>query len=187
MKAVWNEKILPRFPSLEEDIKTDVAIVGGGLAGILTAYYLKKRGVDCVVIEKDRICSGNTGRTTAKITFQHGLIYDKLISKYGINAAAEYLTANMNALEEYKKLCENISCDFEIKDAFVYSKNDREKIEKEAEAYNRLGVSADIVEEIPIPVKNSGAVRVKDQAQFDPIKFVLEISKILTVYENTFA
>ena len=187
MKSVWNEKILPEFPSLEEDIKTDVAIVGGGLAGILTAYFLKKRGVDCVVIEKDRICSGNTGRTTAKITYQHGLIYDKLISKYGINVAAEYLAANKNALDEYKKLCASISCDFEIKDAFVYSKNGREKIEKEAEAYSRLGVSADIVDEIPIPVKNSGAVRVRDQAQFNPIKFVFEISKGLTVYEHTFA
>lgn len=76
MKSIWlNESKLPEFPELNKDIKTDVLIIGGGIAGILTAYFLHKNGVKYALVEKGRICSGTTGNTTAKITYQHGLIY----------------------------------------------------------------------------------------------------------------
>lgn len=87
MKSVWQETALPRFPRLEGDIKTDVLIIGGGMAGLLTAYFLQQRGVKYALVEKDRICGGNTQNTTAKITVQHGLIYSKILKSGGVTAA----------------------------------------------------------------------------------------------------
>ena len=105
MKSVWQEAAsLPSFPELERDIRTDVLIIGGGIAGILTAYRLKERGIDCVIAEKGRICSGVTGNTTAKITSQHGAIYAKLLKNIGAENARKYLLANENALKQYEKM-----------------------------------------------------------------------------------
>ena len=80
MKSIWQETPLPEFPQLEGDIKTDVLIIGGGISGLLTAYFLHKEGVKYVLVEKDRICGENTCNTTAKISSQHGLIYHKILS-----------------------------------------------------------------------------------------------------------
>ena len=114
MDSLWLEQtVLPEFPPLQGDTKTDVLIVGGGLTGLLCGYYLKKSGVDSILIEADRVCQGVTGCTTAKITAQHGLAYHKILSRFGSEKAQGYLRANMDALEQYKKLCKEIDCDFE--------------------------------------------------------------------------
>ena len=84
-----------------ENIHTDVLIIGGGIAGILTAYFLDKNGVDYILLEKDKVCSGITGRTTAKITAQHGLIYQKLVKDIGVENAAKYLEINLKACDMY--------------------------------------------------------------------------------------
>ena len=83
MKSVWQETALPQFPELSGDIGTDVLIIGGGLAGILTAYFLHRSGIKYLLVEKGRICGENTQNTTAKITVQHGLIYSKLLKSGG--------------------------------------------------------------------------------------------------------
>ena len=80
MKSIWNDNVeKPKFNQLNGDIKTDVLIIGGGLCGILCAYMLKNAGIDYILAETDEICGGVTNATTAKITVQHGLIYDKII------------------------------------------------------------------------------------------------------------
>ena len=95
MESIWHKTIqLPQFPQLKGDVSTDVLVIGGGMAGLLCAYQLKKAGVDCVVAERKRIASGITGNTTAKVTCQHGLIYSKLAKKGGLEAAKLYLQAN---------------------------------------------------------------------------------------------
>ena len=103
---------MPQFPALRGDRKTDVLIIGGGMAGILCAWKLREAGVDCLLLEADRICGGVTAGTTAKITFQHGLCYDKLIREFGAEKARMYLDANRAALEKYRALAARISCDF---------------------------------------------------------------------------
>ena len=106
MESIWNKTCtLPSFPQLNEDIKTDVLIIGGGMAGLLTAYRLTQRGVDCVVVEKDTICNSTTANTTAKITLQHGLCYDKILKSNGFDTTQAYYKANLDALREYEKLC----------------------------------------------------------------------------------
>lgn len=187
MKSVWqNDKRDMEFPTLNGDAKTKVLIVGGGIAGILTAYFLQKEGVPYILVEKGKICGLTTGNTTAKITYQHGLIYHKILKSYGIDGAKMYLEAGKAAFDEYRKLCENIDCDYEIKDNFVYSLDDEKKLEKEMDALSKIGFNADFSTDLPLPIKTAGAVRFSNQAQFNPLKFLFHIAKGLNIYENTF-
>ena len=186
MDSIWIENVVrPAFPTMPGSLKTDVLIIGGGMAGLLCAHMLKKAGVDCILVEAKKICDGTTCDTTAKITLQHGLIYDKLIRQFGQEKAHMYLQAQQKALREFSRLCQNIACDYEKQDSFVYSVNDRAKIEKEITALNSLGCKARFSngEVMPFPV--AGAVGVKNQAQFHPLKFAFEITKNLPIYENT--
>lgn len=187
MRSLWKATAsLPEFPELVGDVRTDVLIVGGGIAGILTAYLLHEKGVRYVLVEKGRICSGTTGNTTAKITFQHGLIYDKILKSDGTEAARKYLAANRAAFDKYAELCGKTDCDYEIKDNYVYSTDDRRKLEKEVEALEKIGYIADLCENVPLPVKTVGAVKFPDQAQFNPLKFLSSVAEGLNIYENTF-
>lgn len=186
-RSIWQINTeLTKFPALSGDKTADVLIIGGGIAGILTAYFLHRQGVNYLLVEKERICGGITGNTTAKITFQHGLIYDKMLSSYGLEKTQMYLSANKKAFEMYVKLCKNIDCDFERKDNFVYSVDNRRKLEREAAAVQKTGFEAKFYEHMPLPIKTAGGVCFKNQAQFHPLKFIKEISKGLNIYENTF-
>ena len=120
MNSVWIKDInKPEFPALNRDIKTDVLIIGGGMAGILCAYMLKETGIDCVLAEAKEICGGVTRNTTAKITLQHGLIYHNLIRRFGKEKALLYYKAQKEACEKISMLCADIECDYEQRDSFV--------------------------------------------------------------------
>ena len=186
MDSIW-KKDWPqiRFETLDENQTTDVLIVGGGIAGILCAYKLKKAGIDCLLTEAHEICSGITANTSAKITLGHGLIYDKIIRRFGEDRARRYLSAQTDAIREYSRLCENIDCDYEIRDNYIYSLNSRRKIEKEVDALRRLGAHAEFSDSLELPFSVAGAVCVKHQAQFHPMKFLYAVSKDLPIYEHT--
>lgn len=184
--SLWTQTAeRPRFEPLKGDKKTDVLIVGGGMAGLLCAYMLKNAGVDCLLVEADQICSGITQNTTAKITLQHGLIYNKMIQKYGFDRAKLYLQAQQKAMEQYKELCKGIDCDYQEQTAYVYSRRDKEKVADEAAALRRLGIEAGFTEQVPLPLSIQGAVYVERQAQFHPLKFAFGLAGALPVYENT--
>ncbi len=186
MDSLWSSITKSEsFPSLRGNLKTDVVIVGGGLAGVLCLKELTDRGVDCVLLEAKSIGSGVTENTTAKVTLQHGIIYDKLIRTVGIERTQQYLTANKTALEKIRKMSETFSCDFEEKDAYIYSGTDSKKIEDEIRAYEKLGIAAHFVSHIPLPVECAGAVKVSNQAQFHPLKFLFSVAKDLKIYENS--
>ena len=186
MISVWSDTSeLPHFESLKKNIKTDVLVIGGGLAGVLCAYMLAENGIDYVLVEANKICGGITRNTTAKITSQHGLIYNKLIREFGVERAQMYFRANEAAIEKYRILCKNIDCDFENKDSFVYSMNNAKKIEEELTALNKIGFSAEFSDKLPIPLATAGAVKFKNQAQFNPLKFISSIARNLNIYENT--
>lgn len=176
---------LQKKNSLDKNIRTDVLVIGAGLAGILSAYMLKEKGIDCVVVERNRIMGGESGNTTAKITAQHGLIYSKLLSDLGTEKAKLYLKTNNDAVNRYEKLCRKIDCDFEKKDNFVYSINNRRKLQSELDALDKLGFSAEFQKELPLPMTVAGAVKFSNQAQFHPVKFASEIIRDLDIYENT--
>lgn len=187
MNSIWTETVeLPHFEKLQENIKTDVLVIGGGMAGILCAYMLEQAGVDYALVEASKICSGITQNTTGKITSQHGLIYHELLDRFGVEKTRMYLDANNRALENYRSLCSNIECDFEEKDAFVYSVKNVELCAKELDALGQIGYSAFFASSIPLPFNIAGAVKFNNQAQFHPLKFIAGIAPGLRIYENTF-
>lgn len=187
MKSIWyeNEDSIPQFSSLKGETKTDVLIIGGGMAGLLTAFFLHKAGVKYLLLEKDRIFRGISGNTTAKITFQHGLIYQKLLKDEGQEKAQLYLEANRSAAETFADLCRSIDCDYKTADNFVYTTSDKRKLEREINALNKIGYNADLCENLPLPIKTAGAVRFKEQAEFNPMKFASAVAKGLNICENT--
>ncbi len=185
MESIWNKIEKPEFCEFGGDIKTDVLIIGGGLCGILCAYMLKNTGVNCVLVESDKICSGITNGTTAKITVQHGLIYDKIIKKYGIERAQLYYKSQKNAFDMLTKLAQDTDSDFEICDSFVYSLTDRELIENEVAACHRIGGSAEFCENTELPFRVLGAVKIENQAKFHPLKFAYSLANDLKIYEHT--
>ena len=186
MGSLWEQTWeKPNFPAQDGDLSTDVLIIGGGMAGILCAYRLHCAGVPYVLAEAETICGGITKNTTAKLTSQHGLIYDKLISRFGIQRAKQYLAANQAALQAYRTLCRDMDCGFEEKAAYVYALDDRRKLQREVNALEKLGVPAEFTDELPLPFPVAGAVKFPNQAQFHPLKFVSGLAKGLRVYEHT--
>lgn len=186
MKSLWRVTAqLPQFPQLTGEIDTDVLIIGGGIAGILTAYFLQQSGIPYVLAEQGRICSGTTQNTTAKITAQHGLLYHKLIKHGGVDAARAYLKANESALNMYAALCQKIDCDYEARDNYVYATENPAKLAEEMNALQKIGYPAAFCQEIALPIKTVGAVKFSNQAQFHPLKFIAAIADGLHIYENT--
>ncbi len=186
MESIWDlNSSKPSFNPLCGDISTDVLVIGGGITGILCAFALKNAGIDCVVAEADSICGGVTHNTTAKVTYHHGAVFDKMLKRFGSEKTYLYLKSQQEALLKIKELSKQIECDFKEKSSFVYSLDDREKIEKEVEAINRVGFKADFVEGLPLPFSVAGAVRIEGQAQFNPLKFIYSIAENLNIYENT--
>lgn len=188
MESIWSQtvEIKEREP-LKGDRFVEVAVIGGGMAGILTAYYLQKQGKEVIVLEADRIGSGQTKDTTAKITSQHGKIYSTLIEEYGERKARLYVKANEEAVKEYGRLVANekIECHFERRNSYLYSVSDEEELKKEAKAAEKLGAPAYFTKETPFPFPVAGAVCFEKQAQFHPLEFLKAISENLTVYEQT--
>lgn len=187
IKSIWSRTCsLKERAALNGDIRTEAAVIGGGMAGILIAYELERAGVKTTVLEAERIGSGQTKNTTAKITFQHGMFCNTFIEKKGMETAEKYVRANQAAVEEYRKIIkeEEIDCELEEQDSYAYS-SDEEKLRQEVEAATSLGISASFQKQIEIPVPCAGAVKFEHQAQFHPMKFLKALSENLTVYENT--
>ena len=186
MDSIWEDTAKRvHFDALSSNKNTDILIIGGGITGILCAYKLKNAGVDCILVEANEISGGITKNTTAKITLGHGLIYDKMIKRFGEDKTRLYIDAQNKAIKEYARLCEKIDCDYETRDNYVYSMGDRKKIEKEVAALGRFGMKAESLDACELPFTVAGAVRVRDQAQFHPLKFLYTIAKDLPIYEHT--
>lgn len=187
MKSLWQATVRkPSIPSLEGDMSTDVLIIGGGAVGILTAYYLKQAGVDCLVAEAERVCGGVTGLTTAKITVQHGLCYDAMSGKYGEDFARDYYLANTEALESYRRLADKYDFDLRRESNFVYSTADFSRLEREKDVLSSIGAPAELHRLTPLPVQAVGMVEVKDQYSMHPLKLFYALAAKLNIVENAF-
>ncbi len=186
MESLWNGFVkLPTFTPLQSDRYTDVLIVGGGITGILCAYHLHRQGVDCLVLEADRIGGGTTHGTTAKITAQHGLCYHRFVTRYGVEFARGYYDTHNGAIEEYRRLAQDIPCDFKAADNLIYSRRSEAIIERELQALDKLGSPAQLAENLPLPFSTKGAVRFPKQAMFHPQKFLAGIANDLPICEQT--
>lgn len=188
MDSIWyNGVMLQMFRPLDKDIEAEAVVVGGGLAGLLTAYKLKEKGVPCVLLEANRICSGQTGATTAKVTAVHGQKFDRLLTAFGAEKARQYVRANTAAIDEYARIVEkeNIFCDFTFLPFYLYTAKESEPLYREYEAAKRLGLNAELLNNVALPVKITKALRFEGQAQFNPVAFASGITNDLEIYENT--
>lgn len=196
MNSLWLSEDLDnkKFENLNKDILTDVCIIGAGILGLTCGYYLSKSGLKVTVVDKSDIARKTTGHTTAKITSQHSLIYTYLVSTYGEQFAKDYLFANQEAIENIKKIIdtESINCNFELQSNFVYTieKSEVNKIKKEVDCVNALGFPANFVTKTGLPFEIAGAIQFKNQAQFNPIKYVNSLSDCIIknggeIYTNT--
>lgn len=188
MESIWSKTTeLPAFPSLADDLHTDVAVIGGGMAGLLIAQELKKNGYQVTVLEANKIGSGQTQSTTAKITSSHRLIYQELIANRGIELAKQYADANQKAVNQYEKIIRDyeIECKYQKKTSYLYSQTDAHIIEKEVDSARKLGINAAFTMNHTLPFPIKGAVAFEEQAQFHPLQFIKGMIDPLTIYENT--
>lgn len=191
MNSLWSETTqIPERQPLREDVSAENVVIGAGLTGLLTAYFLQKRGRQVIVLEAARIAGGQTRNTTAKLTSQHGLIYDKMKKQAGFHRARGYALANESAIDTYENLIkkEGISCDFERLPSFLYTTDEtrRKELEQEAQTAGKLGIDVRFQENLDeLPFQTAGAVCFQRQAQFHPLKFLRGLSEKLIIYENT--
>lgn len=198
-KSYWQTVEFERQPSLVGDISCTYAIIGAGLCGLMCAFELTERGVsggDIVIIDADRVCSGASACTTAKLTVQHGLIYDRLIREYGQQNAQQYMNINRAAVSRVRRIVEehHIDCDLQTCRSLVYASKAESvgRIAAEAAAVERLGLRAQLTDETELPFKVQLAVALDGQAKFHPLKFAGAIYDILMergcrFYEQTTA
>ncbi|WJE15506.1 FAD-dependent oxidoreductase [Halobacillus sp. ACCC02827] len=176
-EPMWRENLrLPAFEALKENKQTEVTVVGGGITGITTAYLLAKEGRQVTLIESDVLLNGTSGHTTAKVTAQHGLIYNELLKHFGEESAALYYQAQMDALQTMENLItkHKIDCEWEKEDAFLFSttKQGAHKLEQEYEAYQKLKIEGAIGDEVPFDSDANRTLLMTNQARFHPVKYL---------------
>lgn len=190
MKSIWQKEIsIEHKPELKGTHYCDVVVIGAGMAGILCAYQLCNENKKVIVVEANTIGSGQSGKTTAKITSQHGYIYHKLLMTCGKEKAQQYLDANQEAIQQYAQIIEQhkIDCDFKNCSSYLYSMQSIEKLVNEQVALDLLGVKSTIQNECELPLRIKGCLKLEDQAQFNPMKFMKAIAEEnrFAIYEHT--
>ncbi len=198
-RSYWHESadIKVDIKRSKDEIKEknfDVLIIGAGLTGLHTAYLLKDSGYKIGIIDGTTIGYGVSGYTTAKITVQHDVIYNYLINSFSLEEAGQYLKANEEGLHLIRKIIDknNIQCDFREQTSYVYAVDDWElkQIKEEFEAYKKLGIDCFYTEDVSLPNNALAAIGIKNQGQFNPLKYLYSLANILNnsgsceIYEN---
>ncbi|MFP7493864.1 FAD-dependent oxidoreductase [Terribacillus saccharophilus] len=176
-KSYWREKTeIPQFESLRYDTESEIVIIGGGITGIVTGYMLAKEGRQVTILEADNLYSGTTGYTTAKLTAQHGLIYDEYIQNFNTDVAKTHYEACMDSIAFVKDAAKahQIDCHLTEQDAYIYTKEKQNvnKLEKEYDAYQKLGIEGELTDSVPLPFDVEKALIMKGQYQYHPLEFL---------------
>jgi len=184
----------PDHPALRGDLRVDVAVIGGGIVGVVAARLLKDRGHTVAVVEADRVGHGVTGRSTAKVTAQHSLFLQRIEGQHGADAARAYADANRAGAVLIGDLVRRhgLSCDHEPADSYVYATTPEgvEQLEAERAAAERAGVAMDVVAKCGLPYPITAALRLAGQAQFQPADFTAALAATIPgdgsfVFENS--
>ena len=169
------------YPRLDGTVNVDVAVLGGGIAGLTAALALKHRGLSVAVVEAARIGTGVTGNTTGKVTSLHRLAYTELASTHDIETARDYGRANQAAIEHIARTieAEGLDCGFRRVANYTYAESSETlaKVRDEAELAASLGLPASFTADVPLPFSTLGAVRFDDQAQFHAVRYLQGLAR----------
>ncbi|MFC4597822.1 FAD-dependent oxidoreductase [Cohnella hongkongensis] len=196
-QSYWTSSVrLPEYPRLTKDTDADVVIVGAGITGITAGYLLSRAGKRTVILEAGRVLHGTTGHTTAKMTAQHGLIYDEFIRHFGEEKARLYYEANRDAIDFIRETAarENIACDLSDEASYVYTESDSsvDKLENERRAYEKLGIEGEPTDRVSLPISVRGALVMHGAARFHPVAYLTALIQKAAesgaqIYEHTTA
>jgi len=193
--SLWLATAQPAaFRALDGDLEVDVAVIGGGIAGMSTALALKRDGARVAVLERGTVASGATGYTTAKVSALQGTMLSAIHKLHGEAGAAAYAQASLAAVERIRALVEEegIECGFERATAYTYAADDGQvdAVEQEAEVARAAGLDVEATGETPLPFPVPRAVRLERQAQFHPVRYVRGLAAAVngggsSVFEST--
>lgn len=186
MDSIWNrEEKTAAHPPLAGNLKTEVLVIGGGMAGVLCAYKLQQAGKQVILVEAEQLGSGITAGTTAVLTAQHDFLYQDMITRFGRETAKAYLQANLDAVKSFRELSKEIPCDFEDRPSIQFTTGAADRLRREVRTVNSLGYPATFQTDIPLPVSVTGAVVYPEMGQFHPLKFLSGAAKQLQVCEHS--
>ncbi len=190
MESIWKKTAaMARHPMQSGPLYADIAVIGGGMAGVLAAHFLQKSGAKTILFEANTLAGGQTAGTTGKITPQHGLIYERLITNFGQPAAQIYADANRLAVQTFEDIVQEngIECHFERQNAYAYVAPNESKAPLELEyiAAKKLGLPVELLQNAPLPFSCGAALQMGESAQFHPLQFINALAENLTVFEQT--
>jgi glycine/D-amino acid oxidase-like deaminating enzyme/nitrite reductase/ring-hydroxylating ferredoxin subunit len=168
------------YPALDDGVSVDVAVIGAGITGVTAAVLLKRAGKTVALIDAKRIVLGATGYTTAKVTSGHGASYSAIRKAFGEDGARVYAEANEAGLARIAQFVDEdgIDCDFERRPNYVFAESEDEvaQLRQECEVERKAGLAASMVDETPLPFDVAAALKLEDQAQFHPRKYLLALA-----------
>ena len=185
IQSIWAEEFKQTKPELSNDLNVDTLIIGGGICGILCAYYLKQKGVSSVIVDKNIVGSGITKNSTAVISVIQETLYHKFLSTIGLENTKLFLSANCEAIKEYEKLSTKYDFDYEHISTYLYSNLTNNILEKEQSFLASIGYQTNLMENLSNPFIIKSRLEFENQAQMNPVKLINQLKQELDYYENT--
>lgn len=196
-RSYWSTSAsLPSFPSIAQDLQCDVVVIGAGLTGITTAYLLKQQGAKVILLERQRCAGGDTGRTTAHLTYVTDNRLHQLVKAWGRDGAKAFWEAGSAAIDEIFKIAraEKIDCDLKWVPGYLHARvdgitrEDRDSLQQDAELARDMGFKAQFLESIPYAARPG--IRFEGQAKFHPLKYLAPLLNKISgegsyVFENS--
>ena len=192
-KSIWLKGLKNKpLPKLDNNIDVDILIIGGGITGISCAFFLKDINKTIALVDASKIGHGTTSKTTGKITYLQGPIYQKIKNIYGINSAKKYLESQKYASSLIKDIIinNNIDCNYESNSSYLFTTSSLKKIKKEKKAFKEMNINFKLRKNLPISFPCKFAIKIDDSAVFHPLKYLNSLKNIclqsnINIYENT--
>lgn len=187
---------VPTYPSLEEDIDVDVAIIGAGITGATTALKLAKHGLKVAIVEAKQICGGTTGDSTGNLYVPIQANFQDVIKKFNVEVAKIVAQSRRFAIDYIAQIVQenNLSCHFGWRPWYIYT-DEVDKLnflDDEIEAFQKVDLPVQYVSEMPLPLKFKKAAMLSNQARINPFQYVIGLIDVLHkhgchIFENSAA